>query len=277
MGILLQNKKVGLALLCDNAPYTLAMTLASYGRSGLLGYFDEACAVFPESAVKVRETALSHGLSAVAAPVEGGFIGALHTAVNALDTDYVLLAEDDCMIWEHLRGENLEKQLKRALDLLISGQADMVRLRHAWRGCTRYKAAYTYSYFYPVEQLATMWVHAEGLSEAPDWIKSIRRFFHPLRSKRSIGRCVYVEQNPHLRFPQYITKIDEGYIIDSEVFQWTNQPTLIARSRIRQILTGLEQMSGSIGKLPQDFEHAVNSQRWRNAHMNIGVIRGIFT
>lgn len=95
---------------------------------------------------------------------------------------------------------------------------------------------------------------AEGLSEAPDWIKSIRRFFHPLRSKRSIGRCVYVEQNPHLRFPQYITKIDEGYIIDSEVFQWTNQPTLIARSRIRQILTGLEQMSGSIGKLPQDFE-----------------------
>ena len=29
MGILLQNKKVGLALLCDNAPYTLAMTLAS--------------------------------------------------------------------------------------------------------------------------------------------------------------------------------------------------------------------------------------------------------
>ena len=125
MGILLQNKKVGLALLCDNAPYTLAMTLASYGRSGLLGYFDEACAVFPESAVKVRETALSHGLSAVAAPVEGGFIGALHTAVNALDTDYVLLAEDDCMIWEHLRGENLEKQLKRALDLLISGQADM--------------------------------------------------------------------------------------------------------------------------------------------------------
>lgn len=96
---------------------------------------------------------------AVAAPVEGGFIGALHTAVNALDTDYVLLAEDDCMIWEHLRGENLEKQLKRALDLLISGQADMVRLRHAWRGCTRYKAAYTYSYFYPVEQLATMWVH----------------------------------------------------------------------------------------------------------------------
>ena len=50
MGILFQNKKVGLALLCDNAPYTLAMTLASYGRSGLFGYFDEACAVFLESA-----------------------------------------------------------------------------------------------------------------------------------------------------------------------------------------------------------------------------------
>ena len=137
MGILFQDKKIGLALLCDNAPYTLAMTLASYERSGLLNYFDEACVVFPESAGKVCETALSYGLSAESSPAEGGFIGALHTAVNALDTDYVLLAEDDCMIWEHLRGETLENQLKRAVELLISGQADMVRLRHAWRGCTR--------------------------------------------------------------------------------------------------------------------------------------------
>lgn len=277
MGILFQDKKVGLALLCDNVPYTLAMTLASYNRAGLLDYFDEACAVFPESAVKVRETVLSHGLAAKAAPVESGFMEALNTAVSALDTDYILLAEDDCMIWEHLYGETLERQLKQALGLLISGQADMVRLRHAWRGSARYKTAYTYSYFYPVEQLSSMWAHAEALSDAPDWIKSLRRFFHPFRSKRSIGRCVYVEQNPHLRFPQYITKIDEGFIIDSEVFQWTNQPTLIARSRIRQILAGLAQAPGTIGKLPQDFEAAVNNPRWRDAHMNIGVTRGIFT
>lgn len=277
MGVLFQDKKVGLALLCDNAPYTLSMTLATYARSGLLTYFDEACAVFPENAHKVRETALSYGLSVKPSPIEKGFIGALQTAVNALDSDYLLLAEDDCMIWEHLHGESLEKQLKQALELLVSGQADMVRLRHAWRGNTRYKAAYLYSYFYPVEQLSSMWLHAEGLSEAPDWIKSIRRIFHPLRSKRSIGRSVYVEQNPHLCFPQYITKIEEGFIIDSEVFQWTNQPTLISRSRIRQILTGLVQASGGVGKLPQDFEAAVNNPRWRNAHMNIGVLRGIFT
>lgn len=253
------------------------MTLASYDRAGLLDYFDASCAIYPEGAGKVMETALAYGIPAVPCRPEEGFVGALHAAVSALDTEYVLLAEDDCMIWEHLRGESLESQLKSALELLMSGQADMVRLRHAWRGCARYKAAYTYSYFYPVEQLATMWMHAEGLSEAPDWIKSIRRFFHPVRSKRSIGRCVYVEQNPHLRFPQYIRKIEGGFIIDSEVFQWTNQPTLIARSRIKQILTGLSQAPGTIGRLPQDFENAVNNPRWRNAHLNIGVMRGIFT
>lgn len=75
MGILFQEKKIGLALLCDNAPYTLDMTLASYDRSGLLNYFDETCVVFPESAGKVCETALAHGLSAVPSPVEGGFMG----------------------------------------------------------------------------------------------------------------------------------------------------------------------------------------------------------
>ena len=44
-----------------------------------------------------------------------------------------------------------------------------------------------------------------------------------------------------------------------------------------QNLTGLAQAPGTIGKLPQDFETAVNNPRWRDAHMNIGVIRGIFT
>lgn len=52
MGILFQDKKIGLALLCDNAPYTLAMTLASYERSGLLNYFDEACVVFRKALAK---------------------------------------------------------------------------------------------------------------------------------------------------------------------------------------------------------------------------------
>lgn len=153
MGILFQDKKIGLALLCDNAPYTLAMTLASYERTGLLDYLDAACVVYPEGGGKVEHTARVCGIPAVPSSMEGGFVGALATAVTTLDTDYVLLAEDDCMVWEHLRGETLEKQLKQALGLLVSGQADMVRLRHAWRGSTRYKAAYTYSYFYPVEQL----------------------------------------------------------------------------------------------------------------------------
>ena len=42
-------------------------------------------------------------------------------------------------------------------------------------------------------------------------------------------------------------------------------------------VSGLAQAQGNIGKLPQDFENAVNNPRWRDAHMNIGVIRGIFT
>lgn len=278
MNILLQDKTVGLAILCDNAPHTLAMTLASYDRAGLLSYFNSVHVICPEGGDRVKETALAHGIDAIFSQTSEGFFGALHTAVDTLDTDYMVIVEDDCMVWEHLRGQALEDQLKQALDLLTSGQADMVRLRHAWRGSTRYKAAYVYSYFYPVEQLATLWVHSEGLSEAPEWIKGIRRFFHPVRARRSIGRSVYVEQNPQLRFPQYIRKVDESYIIDSEVFEWTNQPTLILRARMKQILTGLaREPEVRIGPFPQDFEAAVNNPRWRDAHMKIGVTRGIFT
>lgn len=277
MSSLLPDKKVGFAILCDNAPHTLAMTLASYERANLLPLFDAAFVVFPADAPRVGEVARAHGVAAVPSGTEAGFVGGLATAVKKLDTDYLLLVEDDCMVWEHLRGPALSVQLQQALQLLESGLADMVRLRHAWRGSTRYKAAYHYSYFYPVEQLATLWVHSEGLSEAPDWVKSLRRFLHPVRSKRAIGRSVYVEQNPHLRFPEYIKKVENGYVIDSEVFQWTNQPTLISRSKMQHILAGLSRAQGGVGRMPHDFENAVNNPRWRSEHMNIGVVRGIFT
>ncbi len=281
MGVLIQEKKAGLAVLCDNAPHTLSMTLASYERSGLMNYFDDVCVIHPAGADKVKEVAAEHGLRAESYAPEGGFIGSIRKALSAMECDYMLLAEEHCMVWEHLRGDSLEKELHEAIGLLKSNQADMVRLRHSWRGKTRYNSAYTYSYYYTVEQLATMWLHSEGLSEAPEWVKTLRRFFHPKRAKRSIGRSVYVEENPHHRFPDYIRKTDAGsYIIDSEVFHWTNQPTLIARDKLKLILSDLgvtEQSTGMIGPSPQDFEYAVNNPRWRNAHMHIGVTMGIFT
>lgn len=80
MGILFQDKKIGLALLCDNAPYTLAMTLASYERTGLLDYLDAACVVYPEGGGKVEHTARVCGIPAVPSSMEGGFVGALATA-----------------------------------------------------------------------------------------------------------------------------------------------------------------------------------------------------
>ncbi len=280
MGILVQEKKAGLALVCDNAPYTLAMTLASYERSGLLKYFDEVCVVYPEGARKVKAQADAYSLPAVPSPVERGFIGAIYTAVNTMQSDYIVVAEDDCLVWEHLKDDALERELKSAVNLLETNQAHMVRLRHAWRGNTRYKAAYEYSYYHSVEQLATLWLHSEGLSEAPEWVKALRRLSHPVRARRSIGRSVYVEENPHLRFPQYIRKVDDAYIIDSEVFHWTNQPTFISRALMNALLTGLgvtHNSTGDIGPLLRDFEAAVNNPRWRKAHMNIGVTEGIFT
>lgn len=277
MGKIIQDKNVGMALLCDNAPYTLAMSLSSYERSGLYNCVDASCVVYPDGADKVAQVAAERGLPSVSSALDAGFIGELYKAVSTLDTDYILLVEDDCLVWEHLKGEDLEREFRLALELLVSGQADMVRLRHAWRGNKRKKSAYTYSYYHSVQQLSSRWLHPEALSDAPDWVKSLRRKLHPYRAKRSIGRSVYVEENPHEIYPEYIRKIDEGYIIDSAVFQWTNQPTLIARETLRKILLSLRATNKSIGPLSEDFEYAVNNIKWRSAHMNIGVVRGIFT
>jgi hypothetical protein len=276
MGIIHKEKKIGLALLCDNTPYTLSMTLASFRRSGLLGLMDEVCGSFQEGAVKVRDELRAFDIREVPLPDEHGFFTAMRETVEALDTDYVLLIEGFCPVWEHLYGAPLKEELARSLQWLVDGEADLVRLRHSWRGSARYKAAHEYSYFYPVEQLSSQWLHAESLSDSPSWVKTLRRLLHPQRARRSIGRCVYVEQSPHLRFPEYIRKLEKGMIIDSEVFEWTNQPTLISRKKMIRLLDDLSGQ-GSVGQSPEDFEYAVNRSSWRKHHLRIGVGQGIFT
>lgn len=269
---------VSLVILSDNAPRTLSMTLATYMRSHLLDIIPHHSIVNRGSASAVQQIAAEYKIPVFSANAEQGFFSMLKEGIAQSHTKYLLFVEEDCQVWEHLKGANLEKELLMSLDLLESGHADLVRLRHAWQGKVRHKAASVYSYFYPVSQLSSRWAHAEGLSDAPPWVKAFRRLIHPYKSKRWIGRSVYVEENPHLKFPHYIKKVDNSYIIDSSVFYWTNQPTLISASMMKRIIKVAEArftLFPSYNSL--DFEDSVNGKDWKKAHLKVGVTEGIFT
>lgn len=275
---LLENKTVGLAIFSYKAPHTLRETLASYKRSGLLDLFDDACIFFVGSAPNDEPVAREFGIRNISTGEELGVRGGISCMIANMKTDYILFVEHDCMVWNGAVSEKLRIHLSEALGVLERDAADMVRLRHSWIRKTNTNAAAIYSFFYQVDQLSSSWKHAENLSDAAPWVKWLRRATHPLRANRWIGRSVYVEENPHLKFPKYIHKDGNIFIVDSSVFHWTNQPSLFPREFL---IKGLQQVSpllslsyDSSSRL--EFEKSVNSRHWRNSHYRIGVAQGIF-
>ena len=274
---LVEGKTVGLTVFCDKAPRTLARTLASYERSGLLRFFDDVCVFFIGGHNGDSAVASKYGLRSFMIDDGLGFGGALKKAVDVMDADYVLMVDHDRAVWGGSTVETLREQLTEAMGVLVRDAADVVRLRHSWMGKSPVSAAAVYSYFYPVDQLSSRWKHAENLSDAPSWMKFFRRLMNPLRAKRWIGRSVYVEENPHLKFPSYIHKDGNLFIVDSAVFHWSNQPSLVSMGFLKkQIMGATEHSLFSQCVTGSDLERLVNSRKWRNAHHRIGVAPGIF-
>lgn len=275
---LIHGKTVGLAVFCDKAPQTLARTLASYDRTGLFRFFDDACVFFIGGSPDDAIVASRYGMRCFMIPEEKGFGGALKKLTEVMDTDFVLTVEHDCAVWGGSTVDKLREQFAEALGVLVRDAADVVRLRHSWMGQSQVSAAAVYSYFYPVEQLASRWRHAENLSEAPPWVKFFRRLLNPLRSKRWIGRSVYVEENPHVKFPSYIHKDGNLFIVDSSVFHWSNQPSLVPMGFLKKRIMEASQEWSLFSEcvMGKDLERLVNSRSWRKAHHRIGVAPGIF-
>lgn len=272
---LLENKTVGLMIFSYKAPLTLAATFDSYRRSGFLDLFDDVCIFFIGLNKDDAAVAEENGARCVLCDEGEGFTGAINALGQYVKTDYVLWVEHDCKIWGRLTREQLEKQLAEAIGVLERDAADMVRLRHSWLANPNISAASLYSYYYEIQQLSSHWRNSEPLSEAPPWVKWMRRKLNPVRSKRWIGRSVYVEENPHLIYPEYIRKDGNIFIVDSEVFQWSNQPSLFSRDFLLKGTQKLQELNDT--HTASAFSKSINTSDWRKAHYRIGVAPGIFT
>ncbi len=277
---LLKNGTVGLMVFSYKAPLTLAATFESYRQSGLLEMMDDICIFFIGEHKDDISVASMYNARHVVCDEEKGFMGAVELLAQFIQTDYVLWAEHDCKVWSRLTPGRLYRQLSEALGVLERDSADLVRLRHSWLGNPHVNAAALYSYYYEIQQLSSRWRNSEKLSDAPSWVKWMRRMANPLRSRRWIGRSVYVEENPHLIFPKYIHKDGSIFIVDSAVFQWSNQPSLFSRDFLLRGTRKLKDISAaahSEQSTPGGFSKALNTSAWRKAHYRVGVAPGIFT
>lgn len=268
----------GIAILSKRAPKTLALSLASYERVKLKDMFTEHCIIFQAITPKDLAVADKYEYRCAATGYNSDICDGIRQMLESIESDYILLMENDCPLLANLSEQEIYYRLQESLDIIVQEKADLVRLRNAWRPGGHVNAAKRYSRYYDIEELAAKWQNAECLDHSPSWLKYLRRSIFRQEARSCIGRSVYVEQNPHLRFPSYIQKEGTHYIADSEVFTWTNQPTLLSRHFLQRTIKELEKTFFSFIDInEEEFERRINSRHWRQHHHKIAISPGIFT
>ena len=221
-----RNYSIGIGITTWKATKTLRATLESYRKSGILSLFDRAVIWFQDMQPGDAELAEEFGFEAFGSE-NRGLAMAMHNLATALNTDYLVLTENDGPILEEF--EEVRQQLETAMGLLESGRIDLMRLRHRFRFGEGFRIQ-KYLDFYPVRDLHPEFLAKEKLKNSSPFLQGVRRLTRPGKCRWFQGRSVYFENAPEKLFPDVIEKDPSGvYVVDSSAINFTTQSILLPR------------------------------------------------
>lgn len=256
--------RLGLGTLSWRGANALGPALQSYADHDMYSLFDDRLIVLPDAEEAVLDIAKLHPYRVETPPQNLGILGGMEAVVKGLDTRFVLLTENDCPLIES-RAE-CQRQIEIGLELLHSGQAKMVRLRHRQYFGQKFDTIDKYNKLYP----------------NPDTVSAkFKRLLRPAKAVRLSGTAIYAEGAPAQKFPDYIDDIGDGfYLVDAFVMPWTNQSILLERSffldhivpfcRSRPIQRGVNGFHTVEVELN-------NTKFWRDSGWKIACGPGLFT
>lgn len=268
---------IGVAILSWKSPKTVRNTLESYLNTKFLDMVDDSVLCFQEVSKEDIELAESVGIRYVATDTNKGIQGAFRLGYESLDTDYILILENDCSIVGN--QDFIRSQLTEALKLLDADVVDLVRLRSRFNpGFGGDRAVRMYTRFFNVTKPHENFNFHESIDNSLSFIKWMRRTFRPDKARRWSGRSVYVEKHPEKLFPKFISAYENALIVDSHILPWTNQPTLVSRKFFGSLLEFADKnpRSRTVNGF-QDLEKPLNCKWWRDSKFRIGIIDGMFT
>jgi hypothetical protein len=270
---------VGLGILSWKGHFTLRKTLDSYRVSGLFNLFDRNLIYFNDLCEADKKIAEEYGLEYTGGPNVGIAAGTENLA-RGLCTDYVLLLQNDCPVAEG--PDSIRSQMEYAIHLLESGRVNQMRMRHRWHAGEGFDLHKFLRYF-GVQKLDPQFNFNEtGVSSAEladSSLKRLRRLLRPEKAGKLSGMCVYLEKNPHERFPAVIRKEGPVYIVDSSALTFTEQSFLIGRDFFLNVLMQYVNTHPSPRTIRgfQVPERCLNCRWWKKQHFKIGIGAGIFT
>lgn len=271
---------LGIGILSWRAHDTLQASLRSYAGHGLLDLFDKRLIYFSDISETDKAIAEAFGW-AYAGGKNAGIAGGMEALARALDTDYVLLLQNDNPVVVGL--DFAEKHLQEAIALLESGKADLVRMRHRWQVGESFACARKYLRYFPAVQPDPHFLPSEhGLAPQafPDTLsKRVRRLLRPVKAARLHGRSIFVEAFPEKLYPEHIQRSGDFLIVDSSILHFTDQCLLVRRTFFLDVLMDYTNKHPS-SRRPNGFqapEICINGPWWRKKHYKIAQGEGLFT
>ena len=110
-------------------------------------------------------------------------------------------------------------------------------------------------------------------------IKKIKRLLRPNKAKKLIGTGIYTEKDPHIKFPKYISKLENNsYLITSEIMNWSNLAIMVDRNFFLKVIIEEAEITDSNKKINgfKNIEIELNKKWWRDKRWNLIITNGLF-
>ncbi len=259
----LDDITIGLSILSWRGGETLKHSLESYQNAKLFDLFDASQVFLPDPDETVLNVVRGYNVRMEQAEKNLGILGNLAEAAQRIETDYLLMLENDCPLYE--TTQTAREQFERSLTIMQDESVVAARFRSVKHpGAPEPFGPEKYSKLY-----------------APGIVNRLHRALRPGKVKRLSGYAAYLGPEAMARHPGYFKNLRDGYIlIDNRVGNWTNQSVLVRREQfINEIIpmARAEPSRRGANGMP-NLEIELNKSRaWRNSGWKTLLTPGVFT
>ena len=272
---------LSIGLLSWKAHQTLRKTLESYACAKLAANADEFKVFFNEMSDEDRALAAEFGVECVGDERNLGIWKGMDECAKALSGDVILLLQNDCPVVA--TPEDTARYLKEGVELIRSGKADMIRLRHRFNqgDGISFRRFYGYWPIHEVDPRASRYFNPQLPADAKrDTLRRrLMRLLRPLGARRRVIAAIHLEAHPERVYPKWISREGDFFLVDSEIVNFSEQPLLISKRLYLSLSDWCREhpRHRRINGAPV-MEHALNSSWWRRQHFKIGFCdEGVFT
>ena len=258
---MMNNIQFSIGILSWKGYDSLTNSLLSYQKNGLSKLTKNKFICLPEYSEEGIKIAKKFGYKPILIENNIGIFGGFKKLAESMPEGPLLLLENDLELVES--AEITKNQLKKSLEFLQKYDLIQIRLRSKSNPGDPFVALNKYRKYW-----------SDG------YLSKLLRLFRPMKANKLIGTATYLLDNPEVRHPKKIEKLEEGFfLVHSSVMNWANLAILVDRNKYLKIIIDKAERT-SVNKHINGFKNIeieLNNIWWRKQNFKILITPGLFT